>query len=86
MLPAQRHGFAKPTAPMVYEVTLPESISVADSAQKMSVKAIEVIKTLLKMGMMVTINQVIDQETAALVVEEMGHTYKLRNENALEEN
>ena len=85
VLPAQRHGFAKPTAPMVYEVTLPESISVADLAQKMSVKAIEVIKTLLKMGMMVTINQVIDQETAALVVEEMGHTYKLRNENALEE-
>ena len=66
-------------------MTLPETISVADLAQKMSVKATEVVKTLLKMGMMVTINQVVDQETAALVVEEMGHTYKLLNENALEE-
>ena len=83
--PALRHGFAKPIAPMVREVTLPETISVADLAQKMSVKATEVIKTLLKMGMMVTINQVIDQETAALAVEEMGHTYKLLNEYALED-
>ncbi|QQS54265.1 MAG: translation initiation factor IF-2 [Candidatus Competibacteraceae bacterium] len=83
--PPQRHGFAKPTAPVVREVALPETISVIDLAQKMSVKATEVIKTLLKMGMMVTINQMIDQETAALAVEEMGHTYKLLNENALEE-
>ena len=83
--PAPRHGFAKPTAPVVREVNLPETLSVADLAQKMSVKATEVIKTLFKMGMMVTINQVVDQETAALVVEEMGHTYKLLNENALEE-
>ncbi|MCB1824325.1 MAG: translation initiation factor IF-2, partial [Candidatus Competibacteraceae bacterium] len=83
--PPQRHGFAKPTAPVVREVALPETISIIDLAQKMSVKATEVIKTLLKMGMMVTINQMIDQETAALVVEEMGHTYKLLNENALEE-
>ncbi len=83
--PVPRHGFAKPTAPVVREVNLPETISVADLAQKMSVKATEVIKTLFKMGMMVTINQVVDQETAALVVEEMGHTYKLLNENALEE-
>ena len=83
--PAPRHGFAKPTAPVVREVALPETISVADLAQKMSVKATEVIKTLFKMGMMVTINQVVDQETAALVVEEMGHTYKLLNEYALEQ-
>ncbi len=83
--PVPRHGFAKPTAPVVREVTLPETISVADLAQKMSIKATEVIKTLFKMGMMVTINQVVDQETAALVVEEMGHTYKLLNEYALEE-
>jgi translation initiation factor IF-2 len=68
--PPQRHGFAKPTAPVVREVALPETISVVDLAQKMSVKATEVIKTLLKMGMMVTINQMIDQETAALAVEE----------------
>ena len=83
--PQQRHGFAKPTAPVVREVALPETISIVDLAQKMSVKATEVIKTLLKMGMMVTINQMIDQETAALAVEEMGHTYKLLNDNALEE-
>lgn len=84
-VPAQRHGFAKPTAPMVREIILPETISVADLAQKMSVKATEVIKTFFKMGLMVTINQVIDQDTAALAVEEMGHTYKLLRENALEE-
>ncbi len=81
----QRHGFAKPTAPMVRDVALPETISVTDLAQKMSVKVTEVIKTFLKMGLMVTINQVIDQDTAALAVEEMGHTYKLLKENALEE-
>lgn len=80
-----RHGFAKPTAPVVREVVIPETISVSDLAQKMSVKATEVIKIFLKMGLMVTINQVIDQETAALAVEEMGHTYKLLRENALEE-
>ena len=85
LVPAPRHGFAKPTAPVVREVVLPETISVADLAQKMSVKATEVIKTFLKMGLMVTINQVIDQETAALAVEEMGHNYKLLRENALEE-
>jgi len=82
---AQRHGFARPTAPMVRDVALPETISVADLAQKMSVKVTEVIKTFLKMGLMVTINQVIDQDTAALAVEEMGHTYKLLKENAFEE-
>ena len=80
-----RHGFAKPTAPIVREVLLPETVSVADLAQKMSVKATEVIKVLLKMGLMVTINQALDQDTAALAVEELGHTYKLLRENALEE-
>ena len=82
---APRHGFAKPTAPVVREVVLPETISVADLAQKMSVKVTEVIKTFLKMGLMVTINQVIDQDTAALAVSEMGHSYKMLKENALEE-
>ncbi|MBK8182575.1 MAG: translation initiation factor IF-2 [Candidatus Competibacteraceae bacterium] len=80
-----RHGFAKPTAPVMREVIIPETISVADLAQKMSVKATEVIKTFLKMGLMVTINQVIDQDTAALAVSEMGHSYKMLKENALEE-
>jgi len=80
-----RHGFAKPTAPVVREVNIPETITVAELAQRMSVKATEVIKVLMKLGSMVTINQVLDQETAAIVVEEMGHTYKLLRENALEE-
>jgi translation initiation factor IF-2 len=74
-----RHGHAEETAPqqpveaIVREVHVPETISVADLAHKMTVKATEVIKTLMKMGSMVTINQVLDQETAMIVVEEMGH-------------
>ncbi|NDF70158.1 MAG: translation initiation factor IF-2 [Betaproteobacteria bacterium] len=67
------HGFQAPTEPLVREVHIPETISVADLAHKMSVKATEVIKTLMGMGSMVTINQVLDQETAIIVVEEMGH-------------
>ena len=67
------HVFAAPTEPMVHEVSIPETISVAALAQKMSVKAAEVIKALMKLGTMVTINQVLDQETAIIVVEEMGH-------------
>lgn len=80
-----KQEFEKPTAPIVHEVTIPETISVADLAQKMSVKAAEVIKALMKLGTLVTINQVIDQDTAAIVVEEMGHVAKLINANALEE-
>ncbi len=82
--PAQ-HQFAKPTAPVVREVSIPESITVADLAQRMSIKATEVIKMMMQLGTMATINQTIDQETAALLVEEMGHTPKLLKENALEE-
>jgi len=66
-------NFQAPTEPVVREVHVPETISVSELAHKMSVKAIEVIKTLMKMGSMVTINQVLDQETAMIVVEEMGH-------------
>jgi len=66
-------GFQAPTEPIVHEVYVPETISVADLAHKMAVKATEVIKTLMKMGSMVTINQVLDQETAMIVVEELGH-------------
>ncbi|HEY9446239.1 MAG TPA: translation initiation factor IF-2, partial [Burkholderiales bacterium] len=69
----QQHAFAAPSEPLVREVTIPETITVADLAHKMSVKAAEVIKALMKLGMMVTINQVIDQDTAMIVVEEMGH-------------
>ena len=78
------HSFAKPIAPVIREVPLPESITVLDLAQKMSVKVAEVIKTMMKMGAMVTINQRIDQETAAIVVQEMGHNPKLIKEDALE--
>ncbi|HNI80323.1 MAG TPA: translation initiation factor IF-2 [Rhodocyclaceae bacterium] len=66
-------AFVAPTEPIIREVHVPETISVADLAHKMAVKATEVIKTLMKMGSMVTINQVLDQDTAMIVVEEMGH-------------
>lgn len=85
--PAVReHGFSKPTAPVVREILIPETVTVADLAQKMSVKAAEVIKAMMKMGALVTINQVIDQETALIVVEEMGHTARAVSSNAIEEN
>jgi translation initiation factor IF-2 len=70
------HAFNAPTEPIVHEVLVPETISVGDLAHKMAVKASEVIKALMKMGMMVTINQVLDQDTALIVVEEMGHIPK----------
>jgi len=71
-----QHGFSLPTEPVVQEVLIPETITVANLAQKMSVKAAEVIKALMKLGTMVTINQVLDQETAMILVEEMGHIAK----------
>ena len=69
----EMHGFQQPTEAVVHDVHVPETISVSDLAHKMAVKATEVIKTLMKMGSMVTINQVLDQETAMILVEEMGH-------------
>jgi translation initiation factor IF-2 len=72
----EQHAFAAPTEPVVKEVTVPETITVADLAHKMSVKAAEVIKVMMKLGTMATINQVIDQDTAMIVVEEMGHVAK----------
>jgi translation initiation factor IF-2 len=80
-----RHGFEMPTAPVVREVGIGETVTVAELAQKMAVKATEVIKVLMNMGVMATINQPIDQDTAVLVVEEMGHTPKLVKENQIEE-
>jgi translation initiation factor IF-2 len=80
-----KHGFELPTDKMVYEVALPESITVGELAQKMSVKSTAVIKELMKLGVMATINQALDQETATLVVEEMGHTVRLLREDAFEE-
>ena len=68
-----KHGFAKPTAPVIHDVEVPETITVAELGNRMAVKAGEVIKTMMGMGVMATINQVLDQDTAVLVVEEMGH-------------
>ncbi len=70
------HAFSRPTAPVTREIAVPEAIIVADLAKLMAVKAGEVIKVLMQMGMMVTINQPLDQDTAILVVEEMGHSAK----------
>jgi len=78
------HGFSRPTAPVTREIAVPEAITVADLAKLMAVKAGEVIKVLMQMGMMVTINQPLDQDTAILVVEEMGHTAKLAEDKDVE--
>lgn len=80
-----KHGFEMPTAPVKREVNIPSTITVSDLAQGMAVKAAEVIKYLMGMGTMATINQVLDQETAAIVVEDMGHTAKLIRDDLLEE-
>ena len=82
---AGEHGFERPTASVVHEVAVPENILVSELARKMSVKAAEIIKVLMQMGVMATINQVLDQDTATLVVEEMGHVAKPEQDNALEE-
>ncbi|MBA6420116.1 translation initiation factor IF-2 [Pseudomonas neustonica] len=80
-----QHGFEKPTGPLVREVVIGETITVAELAQKMSVKAAEVIKYMFKNGNMVTINQVLDQDTATILAEDMGHKVKQVNESALED-
>lgn len=77
-------NFVAPSEPIVKNVLIPETISVGDLAHKMAVKATEVIKTLMGMGMMVTINQVLDQDTAIIIVEEMGHKPEAAKENDLE--
>lgn len=82
---SEEHGFQKPTAPIVHEVSLGETITVAELASGMSVKAAEVIKVMMNMGSMVTINQALDRDTASVVIEEMGHSVKLVSENAVEE-
>ncbi len=83
--PSQKHGFERPTAPVVREVPISETITVAELAQKMAVKAPELIKVMMKMGVMATINQVIDQDTAVLVVEELGHKARLTQESSVED-
>ena len=78
------HGFAMPTAPVVRDVLIPETVTVAELAKRMSVKVAEVIKVMMGLGAMVTINQVIDQETAIIVVEEMGHLARPLKDDAIE--
>lgn len=77
-------AFNKPVAPQIHEVEIPETIVLGELASRMSVKAAELIKMLMKMGTMATINQVIDQDTAVLLVEELGHKVKLVSSDAVE--
>jgi translation initiation factor IF-2 len=79
------HGFSKPTAPVIRDVSIPETIIVAELAKLLAIKAGEIIKVLMNMGMMVTINQPLDQDTAILVVEELGHTAKPEEEKGVEQ-
>ena len=80
-----KHQFEMPVTPIIKEVTIPEFIIVSDLAQKMSVKAALVIKHLMKLGIMATINQSIDQETAVILVEEMGHKAIMQSDDDLEQ-
>ena len=81
----KRHAFERPTKPMVREVDIPETITVGELAQRMAVKSADVIKKLMGMGVMATINQALDQETAVLVTEELGHKARTVSEDAFEE-
>ncbi|MEO0347406.1 MAG: translation initiation factor IF-2 [Pseudomonadota bacterium] len=80
-----QHGFERPTAPVIRDVEIPETITVGELSQRMAVKATEVIKALMGMGAMVTINQTIDQDTATLVVEELGHVAKPVSDSSVDE-
>lgn len=80
-----QHGFERPAAPVKRDVQIGETVTVAELAQRMAVKANEVIKVMMNMGVMATINQPIDQDTAVLVVEELGHTAVAIKESAIED-
>jgi translation initiation factor IF-2 len=79
------HGFSKPTEPVIRDVSIPETIVVAELAKLLAIKAGEIIKVLMNMGMMVTINQPLDQDTAILVVEELGHSAKPAEDKGIEQ-
>jgi translation initiation factor IF-2 len=81
----QKHAFAKPKAPVLKEVAIPESIVVSELAQRMSVKGVSLIRSLMKMGVMTTINQPVDRDTAILLVEEFGHAYRLEEPQTFEQ-
>lgn len=80
-----RHGFEKPTAPVIKNVSIPDTIAVSDLAKQLAVKAADVVKELMKMGIMATINQILDQDTAILLVEEMGHTASISKQDSIED-
>ncbi|MEH6420389.1 translation initiation factor IF-2 [Pseudomonas sp. CGJS7] len=80
-----QHGFSRPTAPIVREVAIGDTVTVADLASRLALKGGDVVKALFKMGVMATINQSIDYDTAALVTEELGHTVVRTNANAAED-
>ena len=82
---AQQHAFEKPTEFIAREITIAETNSVSDLAQKMSVKSAEIVKILFNMGVMATINQVLDHDTSSLLIEEMGHQVKFVSEDVVEE-
>jgi translation initiation factor IF-2 len=82
---SSQHGFERPAAPVKRDVQIGETVTVAELAQRMAVKANEVIKVMMNMGVMATINQPIDQDTAVLVVEELGHTAVVVKESAIED-
>ena len=82
---ASQHGFERPAAPVKRDVQIGETVTVAELAQRMAVKANEVIKVMMNMGVMATINQPIDQDTAVLVIEELGHNAVVVRENAIED-
>lgn len=82
---SSQHAFEKPTEFIAKEITIGETNSVADLAQKMSVKSGEIIKILFNMGVMATINQMLDQDTSTLLIEELGHKPKFVSEDAIEE-
>jgi translation initiation factor IF-2 len=84
-VPENVHGFEKPTAPVVRTVEIPEAISVSDLAQKMAIKGGDLIKSLMQMGTMATINQMLDQDTAVLLVEELGHNAVIAKAEDFEE-
>ncbi len=82
---SNKHTFQRPTEKQVLEIALPEQIQVGELAQKMNVKGVEVVKALMKLGVMATVNQNIDRDTATLIVDEFGHTAVNVSENAVEE-
>ena len=82
---AKKHAFVKPVNPITYQVKIPESIQITALAQQMNVKAGEVLKQMMSMGVIAMINDVVDQDTAVLVVEEMGHTPVTRSDDSTED-